>query len=557
MKITIIYTLLFLFAIMITYFGKNTNDQELQYATINDMLSDKLIVNRDAVDEEPIILEAEIPKQIDQDIKIKPESIMTHEPEVEVMDIFDEPIPLAISIEEIEAAQGKDEINVKDYGALGDGITDDTNAIQKAISIGSINNIPVIIPESDDNYIINRPLVLKDNTYIKGYGATLYMPSQSTPKNMLYSSSKDPISNVTIEGLTLLSENNIIGTGNYENSLISNVQGIYLTGVSNLNIDNVIMKDMYVGLKLGPTVDSGINKKISIKNLQIYDSRIPLHISHTSDFTMSDSILDANGGATRWLHAAYIRHNNTNINFYNVDFLNAPGGGLAINHSPGTESSRDISFEKCRIKNCRSGLYLYGGVSEVTVSNTSIEKCELAVSINDAYKLNLNNINIYDLIPGSDIAGGFSITNCYDSKFLNITIDCSGMNGSLFSFRETINDLTISSLNVSNMINLDLIDANTLSTLTNVIIEDSTFEWDRISGEKISVRGEGSEMILRNNEFNNNGKTSESLCFNYDNTNVLLENNNYKGFDLLSSPQDFSITLNNFNVDKKTYETNK
>lgn len=548
-KILIIYSLIFFFAIIITYSSHSALKSELEDANIfgekqeliNGVEHDIKDTFREKVNVE--VIDHEIIDSSDIKVNQIESNISGTEKENEYIEIEDEAIPLA-SYEQVT-----NDVNVKDYGAKGDGVTDDTIALQQAIDVASYNKVKVLIPETDKYYKVTRSLTLRDNTHIVGYGATLLMPSQDKPKNLLYSSSSNYIYNVTIEGIKLQSVNDRVGTGNYENSYISNVQGIFLFGIENLNINNVEMEDMHIGLKLGPSLQDKKNENININNLKIYDSRIPLHMSTTSNFTMTDSILDANGGGTRWLHSAYIRHNNTDLYFNNVKFINAPGGGIAINHPKGEVPAQDVIFENCIIENCRAGAYIYGGASDITLSDISISECDLAIALNDVSKIDINNINISNSTTRSDIAGGFNITNCYQSKISNVTVDCIGINGKLFALNEEVNDLLISSVNATNMNNIPLIDANTLSSIDNVIIEDSVFEWDSIADQHISFRGSGSAAILRNNEFINNGSVFNSLCNNYSKTSIILENNKFKGFNGLSYNTDNSILTNNMDLD--------
>ena len=155
-------------------------------------------------------------------------------------------------------------VNIKDYGAKGDGVSDDTEAIQKAIDYASENDYVIFIPESENYYLIESTLLLRDNTHISGYGATFFMPSQPTPTTLLHSSVSSYISNVTIEGLSLVSVNDREGSGYFINSLVSNVQGIYLQGVINLSINDVLMNNMYDGLKLGASINGNQNQDIKI-----------------------------------------------------------------------------------------------------------------------------------------------------------------------------------------------------------------------------------------------------------------------------------------------------
>ncbi|WP_455539184.1 glycosyl hydrolase family 28-related protein [Terrisporobacter sp.] len=57
-------------------------------------------------------------------------------------------------------------MNVKDFGALGDGKTNDTSAFQKAITYCTSNNESLYIPSG--KYYINKPL--KNFNFISIYG---------------------------------------------------------------------------------------------------------------------------------------------------------------------------------------------------------------------------------------------------------------------------------------------------------------------------------------------------------------------------------------------------
>ncbi|WP_286946597.1 glycosyl hydrolase family 28-related protein, partial [Acetobacterium sp. UBA5834] len=67
-------------------------------------------------------------------------------------------------------------VSVKDFGAKGDGITNDTAAIQNAINDASSKNVTLTVPAG--TYVVTSQLEVKNNTRISGYGATLYMAPQ-------------------------------------------------------------------------------------------------------------------------------------------------------------------------------------------------------------------------------------------------------------------------------------------------------------------------------------------------------------------------------------------
>ncbi|MDD3305857.1 MAG: glycosyl hydrolase family 28-related protein [Acetobacterium sp.] len=376
-----------------------------------------------------------------------------------------------VQVEEIKINTSQTK-NVKDFGAKGDGITDDTKAIQNAIDEASIENQLVLIPESDHAYVITKPLVMNENSHISGYGATLFMaPEKDTIRNMIWSSPEELIANVSLEGVTLKSENLFEGTDYYADSMISNVQGIYFQGVRNLEIKNVSMTNMYVGLKISQSGNQR-NKDIRINDLKIDDSGMPIQISGTNGFRMIDSVLNSSDGGTKWLHSAYLRGDNNHFYFENVEFNNASGGGIAIAGNPQYKNPpQDIIFKDCRIKDSVVGVHINSGAKKVSMSDVVIEGCSLGFKINDASELNIDGVKISNAKPSENDHGGLSLENVYRSTIADVTIDANGMTEALCLLIGNIEDLTLSSFKETNVNNIPLYSVDSTTTIENLIIE--------------------------------------------------------------------------------------
>ncbi|AWW25436.1 glycosyl hydrolase family 28-related protein [Acetobacterium carbinolicum] len=439
------------------------------------------------------------------------------------------------------------EVSVKDFGAKGDGISDDTLAIQKAINEASSKNVTLLIPAA--TYVVTSQLEMKNNTKISGYGATLYMaPQQSTVANILWSNPDSYISNVTIEGLKLESQNTIAGAEYYANSMISNVQGMFFQGISNLTIKDVSMDSMYVGLKMGQS-GSNRNQGVTVSNLNIDRTGMPVQVSGTNDLIMTDSILNANSGGTKWLHAAYIRGDNSNFLFNNVEFNNAPGGGIAVAGNDKFPTAPDhIVFENCRIKNSVVGMHVNTGANNVSISGLTIEGSSLGFKITDANNLNIKDVNISGAMPSTTDLGAFIINNSYQANIENVTVDANGMAGALFWLIGEVKDTNVSGMNVTNVDKIPLISANSASQTTNVVVENSSFEYNNIDKYGIGFRGVGSQAVLQNNTFVNNGAEYSYLIYNPEGTAIQVSDNSYSGFQSLTSSSDFSVATNNFNL---------
>lgn len=84
-------------------------------------------------------------------------------------------------------------INVKDYGATGDGVTNDTNAILDAVAVGAPVYFPLGIYLVDNNLSINNPVYLAHGTkIIDSNGVSMIMkPTTNYYNNVVESITKD------------------------------------------------------------------------------------------------------------------------------------------------------------------------------------------------------------------------------------------------------------------------------------------------------------------------------------------------------------------------------
>lgn len=452
-------------------------------------------------------------------------------------------------------------INAADYGAKGDGNANDTLALQTAIDDASKRNIALSIPKTEKYYKITDTINLRSNVHIIGYGATIYMPSQDIPRSLLYSSENTYISNVKIEGVSFRSDNDRAGTGYYADSVTSNIQGIYIMGVNNLTITNVRMDNMYNGLKLGASLNGLDNINVNISNFNVINSGTPLLMGQTNGFVMSNSTLDADAGNSHWLHSAYVDWGNDNVVFDNVNFINAPGAGVSIGDSyPEKTDPKNIVIKNSVIENANRGFNVYGA-TQVDIRNVNIRRCNLAFSLWNAKKINVQDIEISESKTdraNETIApdmGAVQLEESYEINLSNININANTMGGSLFILKNKIDDVRISNVSTKNMDDIGFF-YNTSQT-SNFIVENSTFEWTRITNPRLSFRGSGASAVFKNNVFKNNGPQYLAVADNYVNTSIKLEDNSYSGFLSLAYSEDYSTVVHNLNLDTGVYDTDK
>lgn len=134
--------------------------------------------------------------------------------------------------------------NVRDYGAVGDGVTDDSSAIQTAIMAANVAGGEVLFPQSV--YIVNAPLTFTNvqNVTIRGtqkasaiikagsgfVGAVNYRTGILNFKNGV-----SDLNNITIENLTLDANN------------VTNCPALVVSaGLTSYNMNNFMVKDCII-----------------------------------------------------------------------------------------------------------------------------------------------------------------------------------------------------------------------------------------------------------------------------------------------------------------------
>lgn len=178
-------------------------------------------------------------------------------------------------------------LNIKNYGAVGDGTTDDTGAFRSAIEAArSQVNHHIYIPEG--TYLVTDDLVLPDDIGLIGYGAGREtVIKTSGVANLFELGRRNVISNLTLDGTSNGKDITLLKLGNdgrgvsdalvtdvylngTPNNKVTGIRSAVYNGQSifNCTFKNIIAQMVYDGLKFSAAENTWINGN-SVTNFTI------------------------------------------------------------------------------------------------------------------------------------------------------------------------------------------------------------------------------------------------------------------------------------------------
>jgi len=261
-------------------------------------------------------------------------------------------------------------VNVKWFGAVGDGVADDTQIIQIVLDYANTNNNIVFIPNG--TYMINSTkngtyygLMMHDNTYlILSPNAILKaIPNDSTNYSIIQINNK---TNVTIEGGTIEGERN-----NHNGTDGEWGMGIYVVGSNKIIIKDMTIKNCWGdGIYLSIDANNNYSSNIFINNV-ISDNNRRQGMSIVSAYNVlvkHSWFTNTNGTAPSAgvdLEPDISDYPNKEITFIDCHFINNDGYAVVAGNY---NDNHNINFDQCKFVAGYNGLAVWFVTPEEQVS---------------------------------------------------------------------------------------------------------------------------------------------------------------------------------------------
>lgn len=362
-------------------------------------------------------------------------------------------------------------IDVKSFGATGDGLTDDTKAINNALDYAAQNNYGTLFIPSG-TYMVDGTDPLASGNYLSTSGGielksgiNIVMEEKTILKILPNSQKKYVLfRGYGVENITIFGGNLIGDRDTHKGTEGEWGYGIALLGSNNITIDNVDVSNFWgdgLNLQVLSTAGSDPCKNITIKNVNSHNNR--------------RQAMSIESGLNIFIE---------NSSFSNTNGTN-PQCGVDIEPWDYNNIVDGVTFNNCVFKdNINAGLLLMGG----SVSNVKVNRCDFNNNLSSnssngqlttyltTEKGNItisNNTFRNSKLDGIRISGGRDY-NIYGNLVQQGILSRLGPDG-IGSLRVNIHDNKITPFNNSGLFNpIDILTATEI-ILSNNIVDYSSY----------------------------------------------------------------------------------
>jgi hypothetical protein len=312
----------------------------------------------------------------------------------------------ASSIARTVLSKLRDTVSVNDFGAVGDGVTDDTTAFQNAIaSLVSIGCGTLLIPKTANSYRISSTGALSvSNTNgisIISNGATIACSARSSLSNATGFITGTNVDNLTVDGLRFVCYDTVSRYGNsgaafdsycntadfpgknpkcsapYFGSLTTIVTN-FRYGLLLTDVENVVIKNCYFGndfyqpinfQSTGSTTLGTGNKNILIENTTFDGVNISgIYWEETTNITINNCLWN-NCSDSDLDHAIYLFKNTKNLVITNSQTI---GGMYGAAFPLGLYGVDTVTINNVLVDNCHNSALYMSGVNPTYVGGNNL-----------------------------------------------------------------------------------------------------------------------------------------------------------------------------------------
>lgn len=322
------------------------------------------------------------------------------------------------SIEQIDSVKEASlSISVKEFGAVGDGVTVDYEAIQAALNVAleAHNNIIVCVPAGI--YIINKPLAIFSNTHLLlDKDAVIRRQKNGNLLNNGVHGGTEQHSNITIEG----------GIWDLDNGHTSYSGGCHFTiaGAKDIHIKDV----RFLNSHGNHAIDAGGVDNLCIENCSFEGFWI--NPSGERDFVEAIQISEFSEEGIPIFSGGHTNASTSNVYINNCVFTNNSenekysywpcgvghhSGGLVEN-----EFNRDITIANCKFYGCT-----YVAVHPISYENMLVDNCIFDSCVEGVHITNIGK-NESTYFSGSKPSKKIRVINSIFKNSTKASIWCLG-----------------------------------------------------------------------------------------------------------------------------------